>query len=176
MIEKLREKYALSAWLIRIAFVVTYVFAFWYDTCGIVDYMSMIFVDFTASLWYVPLVAVVTGICMLGILMIMVSVIINFCRLYYLPKAEFTLIVTAFFVLRHLIMGVLKLLYYITPIIHIWGQLLIPLIATLICAILFYKTVKKLYLNNLNEPHFFKCELILFIVYFGVTSVATLVA
>lgn len=163
MLEKLKNNYGLSIWLSRAAYVLLYIFAMWRTSSGLLSALAS-GNNFTANIWLVLLLSLVTGIISLFLIHFLTGLVLNLLRFFFLPLQEFTLLAVIFLALKNLILGVLNCLYFITPVIGVWGDLIFPVLAFLVSGILFYFTVEKYYLNNKTAPIFFRALIILFCV------------
>lgn len=163
MLEKLKNNYGLSIWLARTAYVLLYVFVSWRTSFSL---LNAFFEEsgFASNVWLMLLLALITGIVSLLLVHFLTGFVLNMMRFFFLPRQEFTLLVVIFLALKNLILGALNCLYFITPVIGIWGELIFPVIAFLISGVLFYMTVEKYYLNSKTAPIFFKALIIIFCV------------
>lgn len=177
MFNKLRSNYKLSNVLVRIAFVLAYMFCNWQaglltttQTCNVLSYT--LGMDLTA--WCVP-IALVSQLIVGAIIMLLVpfltNTFINVSKFYNVPRAEYSLMAYLFFTVYMFICGALKLVNLVTPFMLIWGEILFPVIASLGVAWWFYRVTVRLYFNDVTAPYYFRNLAILYfacVIVFGV--------
>ncbi len=159
MITKLRKNFNLCNVLARILFVLTFVFASWQT------YLSAtVLVMGQATLWLALVTSIVVGVALMFLLPVIANLILNWSRIFSVPRAEYCLLCHIFGTLGFLICGLLNLVNLFTPIFSVWGGVLFPFVSLLICAISFYVTTSKLYFNVATRVYYFKVCLIVFFV------------
>lgn len=175
MLEKLKTHYGLTLWLVRLLFCVTYVFGCWYDiktSC----YSATIYYGIgMTSVWLCLLVGILSAIIWLVILNVLVRMLLRALSIYGLPSNEFAVVVTFFFSFYYLLLGLFYLFALITPVILVWGQILFPVVSTLIASMLFFFAIRKLYLNTTTSPRMFKYVLVFSLVLCGLQILFTLI-
>lgn len=158
MLEKLKKNYQLSNVLARTLFVLTYVFANWQaglSSCMVVE--SLMGISFGASrLWFALLCSVLAGTLWMFLLPPIANVVLNFLKIYSVPRNEYCLLAHAFFALGYFICGLLNLVNLFTPLFSTWGAVLFPFVSSLVAALAFYKVTAKLYFNDISVVYYFK--------------------
>ena len=170
MIAKLRGNFKLANVLVRLVFVLSFVFANWQTgITATVMAESLLGQSLGASkIWFALLSEFVIGIIWMFILPFLVNALLNFAKVYSVPRAEYCLLVHAFFALGYLIRGALSLINVFTPVLLVWGGVLFPFVSSLVAMILFYKVTSKLYFNDLTVVPYFR---VLAVVYFVILIV-----
>lgn len=161
MFNKLRQNYKLSDLLIRIAFVLAYMFYSWQSCLESVWLVSM---QYGALLHFTDVSAVLTalfaGLLMGVVLMFLVPFVtrlfLNYSRFFNVPRAEYALLAHLFCTIYFVICGALRMLNLITPLLLGWGATLFPFVASLCCMIWFYHVTSRLYFNDLTRPYYFR--------------------
>lgn len=170
MFNKLRSNYKLSRVLVRIAFVLAYMFCNWQagllaatQTCDLLLYTSGI--NLTA--WCVPIALVaqmLIGAVLMFIVPFLANTFLNASRFYNVPRAEYGLLALLFFTIYYLICGALKSLNLITPLLLVWGGILFPVLVSLGCTVWFYRVTAKLYFNDVTAPFYFRNLAIVYLI------------
>ena len=157
LFEKLKTNYQLSNMIVRILFVVGFTFCNWQDL--------LISVNLVSEGMGLPAGATIPMVLLSGIFMgliinlcvpFAVNAILNFSRLYNVPRHEYVLLAMLFFDIGFFACGILNLVNLITPIFMTWGAVLFPLIVSCGCVIGFYKVTSKLYFNVVTRQRYFK--------------------
>ena len=158
MFAKLRSNYNLSNVLVRILFVLAFVFANWQTGLASVGMMeSVVGMSFGAYKLYLALAScAVLGLVLMFLLPVVVNFALNLMKIYSVPRAEYCLLAHAFFSLGFSICGVLNLVNVFTPVMVVWGRVLFPFISSFVAALAFYKVTAKLYFNDVTAVHYFK--------------------
>lgn len=167
MLTKLKNNYQLSNVLVRILFVVAYVFAKWQTGLAAAtlteSYMQMSLADGAKFVVAFASLAVM-GTVWMFLLPPLVNVALNFVKIYSVPRSEYCLLAHAFFALGYFVCGVLNLINLFTPLFAVWGRVLFPFVSSLVAALLFFKVTKKLYFNTATSVYYFKVFAVAYIV------------
>lgn len=164
LINKLKTDYRLSNMIVRILFVVGFVFCNWQDLL-----FSTTLVASTISL---PSGAVIPIMLLTGIIMgaiftiiipFVINVLLNFLRVYNVPRHEYVLIAFVFFDIGFFACGILNLINLITPLFVVWGATLFPLIVSLGCTLGFYKVTANMYFNDVTRQRYFRNLAIIYV-------------
>lgn len=165
LINKLKTDYRLSNMIVRILFVVGFVFCSWQDLL-----MSTTLVASTTSLpsgMIIPtmlLTGIIMGTIFTLIIPFVINLLLNFLRIYNVPRHEYVLIALVFFDIGFFACGILNLVNLITPLFVVWGSILFPLIVSLGCMIGFYKVTANMYFNDVTRQRYFKNLAVIYIV------------
>lgn len=167
MFNKLRTNYNLSNVLVRIFFVLAVMLSIWQEMLGYVQYSSAILIgnmqevvaqmDGTAKLASALVSSAVVGVALMFLVPALAGLFLNVCRIYTVPRAEFSLLVNLFCSIGFFINGLLNLINLITPVFMVWGDVIFPFIITLCGFISFYFVTAKMYFNDVTKVHYFKC-------------------
>lgn len=167
MFSKFKSNYNLANVLVRIFFVLTYVFMRWQDFLGtsyILDFSAItggaIQLSGTSKLLLALFSAALLGMVIMFLLPFVVNLFLNLVRIYSVPRAEYCLMVHLYCTIGFFVCGLLNLINLITPIFLTWGAVLFPFVVIVGCGISFYFTTSKLYFNDVTAPHYFKCLMI----------------
>ena len=173
MIAKFRSNFKLANVIVRILFVLTFVFANWQS-----GLMASIFAQNTlgisfgaAGVWIGLFSEMLVGVIWMFILPFLVNLLLNIAKIYTVPRAEYCFLVQAFFALGYFILGCLNLVNLFTPVLLVWGSVLFPFISSLVAIILFYKVTAKLYFNDLTVVPYFRLVAISYLVLLFVLEV-----
>lgn len=168
MFSKLRENYNLSNVLLRIAFVLTFLFATWQQflgTLAIMDFSALgVTLNDTAKLLVAILSSLILGSIIMFLLPFFVNIFLNAIRNVNIPRAEYRLIVYAFFVMGFFAVGLLNLINLFTPIFLVWGGVLFPFLVYVAGAIGFYQVTAKLYFNDVTQIYYFRGLIIAYVI------------
>ncbi|MDD3831907.1 MAG: hypothetical protein PHW00_04565 [Clostridia bacterium] len=170
MIQRLRNNYTLSKWLARILYVLCYTFGNWQllksSVISVVQTNNAVMsTPMYASFWLVLLTGILSGVVALLILNLLLVILLNVTHVYYLPRSEFATVITGIVAIKHLLLGILNCLYFITPLISVWGGLLFECLGVTVMFALIYIVSRKLYLTNQTAPFFFKSLLVLYSIF-----------
>ena len=178
MINKLRSNYKLSNALIRVLFVLTYVFYSWHKNLSaalvaiqLINSMGEYAIAESYKLWLALTSSLFSGVILVLIVPFVVNLYLKFSRFYNVPQAEYTLIALLFCTLYFVVCGALNLIHLVTPLLLIWGNIVFPVIVSLGCIIWFYRVTVKLYFNDVTELYYFRSVAIFYLV---ITAVVTL--
>lgn len=167
LFNKLRQNYKLSDVLIRIAFVLAYIFYSWqtclesveavasYGTFNLTDALALATALFTS---------LIIGIVLMFLVPWLTGLFLNTSRFYNVPRAEYALLAHVFCTIYFAACGVLKLINLFTPLLLIWGGVLFPFVVALGCVIWFYHVTSQLYFNELTRPYYFRNVAIVYFV------------
>jgi len=170
LFNKLRANYSLSNVLIRILFVLTFVFCNWQEFLGVVVSMNGVFasggVAFSGSvkLFLALMSAALLGTILMFVVPLLANLFLNVAKIYSVPRAEYCLLVHLFCSIGFLICGLLNLINLFTPVLLVWGGVIFPFAVAAGCSFAFYKVTAKLYFNDVTVVNYFKYSLIAFAV------------
>lgn len=166
MISVLRKNFKLANILVRILFVITFVFAHWQQ--GLTATLLVL----SEPSWPLAIaVLAILGVVLMFLLPFFVNVLLGWSRIVSVPNAEFNLLAHAFCSVGFLLLGLLNLVNLFTPLALVWGGKLFPLVSTIISALLFYTVTSKLYFNDATRVHYFKTYAIFFLVFVVIIEV-----
>lgn len=173
MFNRLRSNYRLSNVLVRIAFVLAYVFYNWQNTLATTQVMLSMYgtvVNLPGAYVFIITIfsSLLIGIALMFLVPFVAGFFLNFSRFYNVPRAEYSLIVHVFFTLYYFVCGALSLVHLFTPLLLTWGAKMFPFLVATGCVIWFYAVTKKLYFNDATAQYYFRN---LAIVYFVVAIV-----
>lgn len=168
MFGKLRENYNLSNVLLRVAYVLTFMFATWrrfLGTLALIDFAAL-GAQLTDSLKLATalLSSALLGVILMFLTPVLINVFLNYMRNVNIPRAEYKLIAYAFFVLGFFALGVLDLVNVFTPILLTWSGVLFPFLVYVACAIGFYQVTAKLYFNDVTQIYYFKGLVVAYVI------------
>lgn len=159
MINKLRQNYSLSLWIVRLAFVATFVLANWRQSAMILT-MMMGMNNIVIALLSCLLSAVIA----LVIYPFIINLLLNLFSIYCVPRAEYVLLALIYTSLAQLIAGLLGCIQFFTPVVATWGAVLFRFIGATVAMILFYKKTAELYFNHQTRVHYFRNVAIVYFV------------
>ncbi len=166
MITALRKNFNLCNILVRILFVIMFVFSHWQlgltATLQVLGQPNWIFAVLTLT---------VMGVALMFLLPVLVNFLLGIAKIVSVPFSEYYLFAHLFCSLGFLILGLLNLVNFFTPLLAVWGLKLFPFVASLVASILFYATTSKLYFNDVTRPHYFKMCAISFLVFIVIIEV-----
>lgn len=173
MFNKLKNNYRLSNVLVRILFVLTFVFAKWQTGMAAATLTeSYLGTNLGSTKLFVALATVaVLGTIWMFLIPPIVNFALNFVKIYSVPRSEYCLLAHAFFAVGYFICGALNLVNLFTPMFAVWGRILFPFVSSLIAALLFYKVTAKLYFNSATSAYYFKVCAIAYLVIVLVSEV-----
>ncbi len=168
MFNKLRQNYKLSNVLIRIAFVLAYVFYGWQEGLTSVRLVSMqmsgLFNFGNAATVVLAVFSVaIVGLILMFLVPMFTGLFLNMSRFYNVPRAEYGLIAHVFCTIYFVACGAFKMLNLLTPFTLVWGALF-GFVASLGCVIGFYCVTSKLYFNDVTRPYYFRNVAIVYFV------------
>ena len=170
MINKLRSNFRLSNLLVRLAFVLAYVFYSWQKTLAATQMTLQMYVDAginlsgSSALLVAILASLLMGVVLMFVVPFVANTFLNMSRFYNVPRAEYALITHLFFTLYYLVCGALNLINLITPLLLSWGDRLFSFLAATGAMIGFYIVTKKLYFNAVTARYYFRNLAILYFV------------
>ncbi len=172
LIEKLKTNYQLSNMIVRILFVVGFTFCNWQDLLIMVNMMgASMGLPAVATIPTVLLSGILTGLLFNLCVPFAVNSILNFSRLYNVPRHEYVLLAMLFFDIGFFACGILNLVNLFTPVFMTWGSVLFPLIVSCGCMIGFYAVTSKLYFNVVTRQLYFRSLAIAYLVTVAVVGV-----
>lgn len=172
VIEKFKTNFQLSNLIVRILFVVGFIFCSWQDLLISAQLvLSAVGMSEDATIPVMILGGVLTAVILLLAIPFVINMLLNFLRMYNVPRAEYVLIAMLFMAIGNFACGILNLVNLFTPILITWGSVIFPLIVSLGCMIGFYKVTANLYFNDVTRPHYFKYLAIVYFVVVVVTGV-----
>ena len=168
MLNKLRQNYRLGNTLIRLAFVLLYVFYSWQDSLASAQLAAQQIVTYAVSDAFIVamglLSSLVLGIVLMFAVPYLMSWFLHVCRFYNIPRSEFGLLAQLFCCIYYLACGLLRLLNLATPLLLNWGGVLFPFVVSLCCVIGFYHVTSQLYFNDVTRPYYFRSVAIVYFV------------
>ena len=157
LFNKLKTNYQLSNLIVRILFVVGFTFCNWQDLLLSVNMVGVgMGLSANTTIPMVLLSGVFMGLLLNLVVPFAVNSLLNFMRLYNMPRHEYVLIAMVFFDVGFFACGILNLVNLFTPIFMTWGSILFPLIVSCGCMIGFYKVTSKLYFNEVTRQPYFR--------------------
>lgn len=167
--EKLKLNYGKTVIVIRLLFVVSFIFANIYNLLGVGNLLKQTMdINGAALLISVLISAMLTALLISLIVRPILGVILGLAKIYYLPVYEVSAVALLCMTLSNGILAILNATFFITPVIVPWGLILFSFISSTITVLLFFKIMKKNYLNSTNAPYFFKVTSICYFIYFGI--------
>lgn len=159
MIEKLRHNFNLTNVLARIFFVLAFVFASWQQ------YLTATVLTFgQSSLLWGLLTAFIVGVALSFLMPIFINLVLNWARIFSVPRAEYCLFGIIFAALGMFVCGLLNLVNLFTPLFLVWGAVLFPFVSLTVAMLCFYKVTSSLYFNDVTRVYYFKLCLIVYAV------------
>ena len=172
LLNKLKTNYQLSNVLVRILFVLGFIFCNWQDLILVVNLVGMSMgMPSGATIPLMLLSGTFTALLLTFVVPFAVNTTLNFMRLQNVPRYEFALIALLFFDIGFFACGLLNLVNLFTPVIMTWGSVLFPVVISAGCTIGFYAVTSKLYFNDTTRPDYFKHLAIAYLVIVTVTGV-----
>ncbi|MEG2014434.1 MAG: hypothetical protein RR086_01765 [Clostridia bacterium] len=166
MIEKLRKNYQLVNVLSYLCCILFFCLSQWYYLFGQINYIALAF-NFVCTKWMAILIIVLEGAIITLLLSPISSVILNLSRIYFVPRAEFGVLVRLSVTSMFMALSLFNLTFLFSPVVLIWGLLLYKLVLGVGAGIGFYLVTSKLYCNTATKPYYFKVLSIVIIVYFA---------
>ena len=174
MINKLRQNYRLSDVLVRISFVLAYMFYSWQEYLVTAQIAMQ---ELSAQLGYTVVVgnaavvltalfaSMLVGAIMMAVVpLIATGIFVQMSRFYTIQRSEYGLLTNLFFTLYFVACGILRLINLFTPVLLSWGGVLFPFIVSLGCVIGFYRVTSRLYFNDVTRPVYFRNVAIVYFV------------
>lgn len=163
MFNKLRSNYNLSNVIIRILFVLMYVFCNWQSYLGVAYNMNLgaltggaLNLNGASILVLSLFSSALMGVILVFIIPLLANLFLNVARIYSVPRAEYRLLVLLFFTIGFFVNGLLNLINLITPVFLVWGAVLFPFIVSVGCCIAFYFVTVRLYFNDVTVVNYYK--------------------
>lgn len=157
MIEKLRHNFNLTNILSRIFFVLMFVFANWQQYLT-----ATILVLGHSNLALGLSVAFIVGVILVFLLPVLINLVLNWAKIFSVPRAEYCLFGIIFAALGMLVCGLLNLVNLFTPLFLVWGAVLFPFVSLTVAMLCFYKVTSSLYFNDVTRVYYFKLCLIVY--------------
>ncbi len=168
MFNKLRQNYKLSDVLIRIAFVLTYVFYSWQECLAAAQTVSMSYgiaaLPETTVIVLALLMSFLIGVVLMFLVPFVTNLFLNSSKFYNVPRAEYALLAHLFCTIYFVVCGALRLVDLFTPVLLVWGGVLFPFVVSLGCVICFYAVTSRLYFNDVTRPYYFRNAAIVYFV------------
>lgn len=153
--------------------ILTFVFCNLYDIDSSFALFNLMFRDIMLNRSL--LVYLFYGIFTWGIFEVLIRIItsmsLNFSGIHVLPREKIVLLILMLAVPRNILFGLLKLTYFLTPVVAMWGDVLLEFVVTLPFAIFFWKIIKQKYLSNGNAPYVLKSAILVFLGYYAFFTV-----
>ena len=159
MIEKLRRNFNLANVLSRIFFVLAFVFASWQQFLS-----ATILVLGYSSLLLGLATALMMGVGLSFLFPVLIRLVLNWARIYSVPRAEYCLWGIVFSTVGMLLCGLMNLVHLFTPLFILWGSVLFPFVSLTVAMLCFYKVTSSLYFNDVTRVYYFKLCLIVYAV------------
>lgn len=164
MQEKLKSNYNLAKWLCFLVYIVTFVYSEWIREGSIIRMINTVYPTIRPFWLWNGLLCTVTGVVSLVVLYFVVRIFKYAGKFYILPTSETFLLTVIAFTFAHFIAGSLRLTYYITPVIYIWGHYLFGLIAGFPAMLWLNFQLKKRYLTPQSARYVFLWSMLTFLV------------
>ena len=163
MLNLLKKNYGRTLWIVRIVLALTILLNDLFSINTFYGLMEMMGIS-TPRVWYAYLFyAIITLLITEVFARIFIKFCFNFLRIYFIPYNEFMVLFLATLALNNLVSGLVKLLYFVTPVIAVFGEILIGFVTSAVAFFILFLVVKKLYLNDKNAPFVFKWFTIIFL-------------
>lgn len=163
MISALRKNYGRTLWLTRLVLALTILFSnlFSINTFfGLMQMMGLAIGNTVAGyIIYVAFNLLLTEF----FSRVIIRFSFNMLRIFTIPYSEFVVLFLLAISASNLLAGVIKLVYFITPVAAVFGETLISFVTNSIAFFCLFLVTKKLYLNDKNAPYIFKWFAILFL-------------
>ena len=170
MINALRKNYSRTLWLTRLVLALAILFSnlFSINTFfGLMAMMGLVIQNTVAGyIIYVVLNLVLTEF----FARVIIRFIFNILRIFTIPYSEFVVLFLLTLCASNLLAGVIKLVYFITPVAAVFGETLISFVTNAIAFFCLFLVTKKLYLNDKNAPYIFKWFAILFLAFSAIVA------
>ena len=166
MFAKLKQNYKLCNILACVAFVLTYAFSAWQRALGV----TLIVLGNT-NIWFALLSVLIVGVLFLFLVPFLVNTYLNVSRIFSVPRAEYVLLVRAFFALGFLLVGLLNLVNLFTPLFVTWGNIVFPPLVLTVCTVIFFRITSKKYFNDVTKTYYFKSMLIAWLILLVIVEV-----
>lgn len=160
LINKIRNNYLASAILIRLLFVVAFVFANWQLTVS-----ACVMVLGTPSIGLIIGSIAIMTVMVTVLLPVITNLLLSMYRIYTVPREEYVLLTFFFFSMGCLLQGLLNLLVMAIPYAGSWIIILSRFFGSVLSWVLLYTVTSKLYFNDVNRKYYFKAMAIVFFVF-----------
>ena len=170
MINALRKNYGRTLWLTRLVLALTILFSSLFSINTFLGLMKMmgLAIESTVAgyIVYVAFTLLITEFFSRMIIKFSFSML----RIFTIPYSEFVVLFLLTLSASNLLAGVIKLVYFITPVAAVFGETLISFVTNAIAFFCLFLVTKKLYLNDKNAPYIFKWFAILFLAFSAVLA------
>ncbi len=170
MINALRKNYGRTLWFTRLVLALTILFSSLFSINTFLGLLKMMgFAIESTVAGYIVYVAFTLLITEFFSRMI-IKFSFNMLRIFTIPYSEFVVLFLLTLSASNLLAGVIKLVYFITPVAAVFGETLISFVTNAIAFFCLFLVTKKLYLNDKNAPYIFKWFAILFLAFSAVLA------
>ena len=170
MINALRHNYGKTLWLTRLVLALSILFCDLFSVSTFFGLMAMMGIKMSGTLAGYVLYAVLT----LVITEVLSRIVIRFCfntlRIFVIPYNEFVVLFLLALTASNVLAGVIKLVYFITPVATVFGETIIGFVTSSIAFFCLFLVTKKLYLNDKNAPFVFKWFAIFFLAFSAIVA------
>ncbi len=160
IVNKIRSNYLASAIIIRLLFVVTFIFANWQLALS-----ACVMVLGTTSVAVVLLSLAILTAMITVLIPVITNVLLNAYGIHTVPRQEYILIVFLSFSAGCFVNGALNLLIMAMPFAGSWIIILSRFLGNVLSWILLYSVTSRLYFNDANRKYYFKGMAIMFFVF-----------
>ena len=170
MINALRKNYGKTLWVTRLILAISILIGDLFSISTFFGLMSMMGLQMQSTLAGYIFYAIVS----VAITEVLARFVIRFCfntlRIYVIPYHEFVILFLLTLSCSKVLSGLIKLVYFITPVAAIFGEVIISFVTSAIAFFCLFLVVKKLYLNDKNAPFVFKWFAIFFLAFSAITA------
>jgi hypothetical protein len=163
VIKVAREHYNLSIWITRILLAVLGTLSSLFLIDATLSEWAAI-VSIKKAAWIYLLFGVAYAAVTEFVARLFVYLSLRLSKVYTIPRRELNLFALMAVALRFAILSLLNNLYFITPVITVFGGVLFGFIASLVAFLLLWTVINRLYLNDKNAPLLFKSYAVVFVV------------
>ncbi len=166
MLGLLKKNYGLSLWIVRVIFGLTLILGQFFYIDSVMAYVSMLLGVQIPRVWWFYFIYALFATAIAELLIRLLSrAAFNLLHVYVIPFNEFVVLFMLATALKNLVAGLIKLLYLLTPVVMVFGEILIDFIVGAGVYFALYLVVKKLYLNDKTAPFVFKWGVILYMAF-----------
>ncbi|MEG1711239.1 MAG: hypothetical protein RR054_02570 [Clostridia bacterium] len=171
--EKIRNNYNLSQWIVRIIYIISVVFAEWFNLNSIVRLINTQYSLILNPYWlYVIIFGIIESIVALVFLRFAIKGIKFFGRFYTLPESECTFLLVLACIIANIAAGVMRLSYLITPLVFVWGKYLFGILSGFPAMLWFFGKLKKYYINEQTAQYMFLWIMLGFLIVNGLLTLS----
>ena len=170
MIKALRKNYGRALWTTRLVLGLSILFSDLFSAGTFFGLLAMMGVQIQSTFAGYILYAVITLIITEVLSRIVIRFSFNTLRIYMIPYNEFVILFMLTLAVSNLFAGVIKLVYFLTPVAAVFGETIISFVTSSIAFFGLFLVVKKLYLNDKNAPFVFKWFAIFFLVFSAIVA------